>query len=1176
MRATTVLSEGFLQRPRKRHLRANAFAYCKDIADAPLTYGFAPATEVAACTLDAEPVEASVARKSLPLHPRARIDSIEDDDCTWMTWIREGKEGFSQVFGSTACFRLMLDLTISDATSRQGSYALSFCSVCSVVCVCVVMITVLSSFAVVGLRLAEDTYGAVDLEMTAGGFAASAVSLNYTHVSDRLKTLSLAHQLHSYRVELAGTARKQSSCKLQDGTVQSLWLKPTDGYEMSASNSAHVLCQETCVSAYCVGNAEKVSMIAVDPSRDPAFTASSAAHVGTVLRDLPYGSVMVSESLADALLAETGDLILINAIINPDLRHVFQHVVDYEVANPHILLSVKVGAVINDAYFPASSKAFILFNPLHFTSLVVDAMAPSVPTEARAVARLVKPADYATRILFQMPAKERMAAYLQSDFVQIRSHVRDWGSLITQRIGAHQITMATPILSFLYRMQFFTSFVGLIISIIVLALSIVSTILIHTLLTIGFETTTYKLGIYRMLGFSRSHLVMLVFTNTYFFALPAWIFGLITGLIGYWIVRALILHYAAVPLGLGVSGSAVGWATLAGLGVPFIASLIPLCSLIFMSLPDALNTSRGRGTGVFYRVERGGSRHLAFQCFGIGFLGAVSGFTVYYLFPISFVTMNYYLMFFIFFLILLGMLGGLVLLTNNFERVIETMLQYVLMFWEPVAVRSMVSKSLAAHRRRNQQTTMMYALSVGFLVFITVAFDIGLTSLRYSRERSQGADVTLYLSKAERPKLARTPAYAQTVTTLQNGTTYVYEATRLHPGKLLGMTGDDRGFYFADYVQLEHDIYTGLGETVVQAMTYRVASPKGGNLFPVREIRMKTFGRRAVYTLSVCPVPPNFYDVVKGRFVKVNKYGTEVGRYGLTGGLYAESPTNAAVIATTTNRVFALRNFTDKFLFETNVAAFSRGVNNSDMTLTAPKNKVMLSAGRAVAVMDSSAVFLMTKFPNNMGEVLISLPSAVRLTGVPYLSCNVLSLAAVFLRVSSPAHHAQVKAFLLHWLSDRWLGYQVSNLASAFDDLETVDTIFTVFFMVTQVVMMLVCFFSLMSSMTANVLDSSKEIGVLLCLGMSHMQVYRVYVWEAFILVVSSGFLGVLVGTALAVTMMLQNSLFTQLLIPFPFPYTQLCIILVMGLGSALAASISPVKYLLSLRSISHILRRVV
>jgi hypothetical protein len=64
------------------------------------------------------------------------------------------------------------------------------------------------------------------------------------------------------------------------------------------------------------------------------------------------------------------------------------------------------------------------------------------------------------------------------------------------------------------------------------------------------------------------------------------------------------------------------------------------------------------------------------------------------------------------------------------------------------------------------------------------------------------------------------------------------------------------------------------------------------------------------------------------------------------------------------------------------------------------------------------------------------------------------------------------------------------------------------------------------------------------------------------------------VGTAVAYTMLLQNSLFSQLPLPFTFPYTQLIVLLVVSFVFAFLASYGPVALLLNLPSITHILRR--
>ena len=71
---------------------------------------------------------------------------------------------------------------------------------------------------------------------------------------------------------------------------------------------------------------------------------------------------------------------------------------------------------------------------------------------------------------------------------------------------------------------------------------------------------------------------------------------------------------------------------------------------------------------------------------------------------------------------------------------------------------------------------------------------------------------------------------------------------------------------------------------------------------------------------------------------------------------------------------------------------------------------------------------------------------------------------------------------------------------------------------------MFLCFFSLSSSMSANLFDQTKEIGILRAMGFTRFRIILLFVYEAFILVMASSFIGVLVGTIAAFTMMLQFS----------------------------------------------------
>ena len=70
-------------------------------------------------------------------------------------------------------------------------------------------------------------------------------------------------------------------------------------------------------------------------------------------------------------------------------------------------------------------------------------------------------------------------------------------------------------------------------------------------------------------------------------------------------------------------------------------------------------------------------------------------------------------------------------------------------------------------------------------------------------------------------------------------------------------------------------------------------------------------------------------------------------------------------------------------------------------------------------------------------------------------------------------------------------------------------------------VTMFLCFFSLSASMSANLYEQKKEVGVLRAMGFTKYRVRLLYFYESLVLVLSSCILGVLIGTIVGYTMLL-------------------------------------------------------
>lgn len=161
----------------------------------------------------------------------------------------------------------------------------------------------------------------------------------------------------------------------------------------------------------------------------------------------------------------------------------------------------------------------------------------------------------------------------------------------------------------------------------------------------------------------------------------------------------------------------------------------------------------------------------------------------------------------------------------------------------------------------------------------------------------------------------------------------------------------------------------------------------------------------------------------------------------------------------------------------------------------------------------------------------------------------------------------------------------LDNLVSAYDwdvwdsrrfssQLSKSNDVMTLIFSIATYIAMFLCLFSLSASMYSNIYEQSKEIAVLRAIGLTKYQLIRIYTYESFVLVLSSSGLGIIIGAVMSYTMIAQRILFTQLPVPYFFPYP---IILWVCIGAIICAFISsflPARELMK-KSIAIIMKTV-
>ena len=121
-------------------------------------------------------------------------------------------------------------------------------------------------------------------------------------------------------------------------------------------------------------------------------------------------------------------------------------------------------------------------------------------------------------------------------------------------------------------------------------------------------------------------------------------------------------------------------------------------------------------------------------------------------------------------------------------------------------------------------------------------------------------------------------------------------------------------------------------------------------------------------------------------------------------------------------------------------------------------------------------------------------------------------------------------------------------------------------------VTMFLCFFSLCASMSANLYEQKKEVGVLRAIGFTKYRVRMLYFYESLVLVLSSCTLGVLIGTVVGYTMLLQVNLFLNASVDFFFPSSQFLLVVGLSIICAFFSTWGPAASLTN-RSVAGIFR---
>ncbi len=270
----------------------------------------------------------------------------------------------------------------------------------------------------------------------------------------------------------------------------------------------------------------------------------------------------------------------------------------------------------------------------------------------------------------------------------------------------------------------------------------ITALLIYSLISVSVEERIREHAILRTIGAKRRHVFAMVIVESVVLCLMGVVPGVFAGLLfarGILAIAGLAMGGQAGSISLELSGATVRFCLGAGAAVSLASALLPALRSTRWRIVDALDPMR-RGQIAPAAAEGSLSRPLLVA--GAA-LSAISG-TVFFLLPNAVLSGDPSLIGGVVLGLLVVILIGFTMIAVAASPVVERVVLFFLGgFFGPSA--ELAGRNLGRHRRRNVTTSMMFALSVSFVLFLASLVALfSRTSLSFI-ERKVGSDLRISL-----------------------------------------------------------------------------------------------------------------------------------------------------------------------------------------------------------------------------------------------------------------------------------------------------------------------------------------------------------------------------------------------------------------------------------------------
>ena len=233
------------------------------------------------------------------------------------------------------------------------------------------------------------------------------------------------------------------------------------------------------------------------------------------------------------------------------------------------------------------------------------------------------------------------------------------------------------------------------------------------------DERNYEFGILRALGYRKQNLIILIVFQAFIFSIPAIIISLVVTYIINVILSIFLFRYSGLNTSFHLFPFTIYWGVISGITIPLISSYLPIKKALSENLKEALTIFNKKITDISVNIIKLEKLGVSPAAVITSLVMIVMGFSTYYLAPMCFLLSNYSMFLFILNVILIVMIIGLILVMQLIVPKLEKIVLHLIMclIRKDRNIKFVVMKNLQGHSRRNTKTSIMFMISLSFVIF---------------------------------------------------------------------------------------------------------------------------------------------------------------------------------------------------------------------------------------------------------------------------------------------------------------------------------------------------------------------------------------------------------------------------------------------------------------------------